>query len=815
MSSFLLRLVAYLSLILFLSPVFAQETPPPQESSAVVAPVASPFPGGSEVIPRLSDLVEKASAVAATIKTVREPEPFNTQLIQVEEQQQVLLKRIKELGEPSSWAVERLLDVRGPLLERRNSLVKLLDATSKKLQQLEAIRQEWDQIRQFWKDWEKALETSGPEVPAEAFTRARELIKGIEEDLSVAFGPLIELQTKVTQVKEKNLENINTVDTALSALKRETFKRTSPSFLRPAFYHQFDAELMEAFRHGIDTVEPLTQEYLASQIWLLGLQLGLALLLGSVIRKYRRGPDVAEEWWFILNHPWATSIFVSVASLSPLYSSPPALWRFCLWGLAAGSGTLLVAGMLQNRRKIFIVFLLGTWVILSMALQTFSIPQPLYRVYLAMLSLSGIPVFISVAFLQRRAKDGKVDAFVVALRIGCLILLSSFAAQCAGYANLASRLIDASLETVFLWICASMMIRLVRGGVEYIFGLVWLKKSRFIRRFGDELGGRLKALVDFCVVFYSGLYLLMVWRVFDSVPEAWDYLMQLQGSWGDLVLSLESVLYAGLVLYLSIVVSWILRSLLETELFPRKGLERGVRDSIKMLLHYSLILIGFLMAMGVAGFELKNFAVLAGAFGIGIGFGLQNVVNNFVSGLILLFERPIKVGDMVVLDGEWGSVRKIGLRSTVVLTLDQAEIIVPNSDLVAQKVTNWTLSNKMARVVLPVGVAYGSDVEKVLEVLLGCARDVPGILTEPPASAIFTGFGESSLDFELRIWIEDIATRLSVRSNLGCFIDKRFRQESIEIPFPQRDLHLRSVDEKLLRRSLRASRGRAKQEKDS
>jgi small-conductance mechanosensitive channel len=194
---------------------------------------------------------------------------------------------------------------------------------------------------------------------------------------------------------------------------------------------------------------------------------------------------------------------------------------------------------------------------------------------------------------------------------------------------------------------------------------------------------------------------------------------------------------------------------------------------------------------------LKEFTLIAGALGVGIGFGLQNIVNNFVSGLILLFERPIKVGDTINIDDQWGTINKIGLRSTVVETLDRAEIIVPNSDLVSQKVTNWTLSNSISRIIFPVGVAYGSDLTRVLSILDTVGKEHPDVLSDPPPNAIFTGFGNSSIDFELRVWVGDINKRLPVKSDLGQTIDRFFREAGISIPFPQRDLHLRSIESNL------------------
>jgi small-conductance mechanosensitive channel len=153
---------------------------------------------------------------------------------------------------------------------------------------------------------------------------------------------------------------------------------------------------------------------------------------------------------------------------------------------------------------------------------------------------------------------------------------------------------------------------------------------------------------------------------------------------------------------------------------------------------------------------------------------------------------------MIVLDGEWGTVGKIGLRSTTVETFDESEVIVPNSILVSEKVTNWTLSSEQSRIVVPVGVAYGSDLEKVLRILYEAANQHPQVLDTPPPSAIFTAFGNSSLDFELRVWTSSVSNRLTIKNDLLLYIDRRFREENVEIPFPQRDLHLRSIDDALL-----------------
>jgi small-conductance mechanosensitive channel len=211
-----------------------------------------------------------------------------------------------------------------------------------------------------------------------------------------------------------------------------------------------------------------------------------------------------------------------------------------------------------------------------------------------------------------------------------------------------------------------------------------------------------------------------------------------------------------------------------------------------------MVSFGFLAVLSLLGMSLQNFVVVLGALGVGIGFGLQDIVNNFLSGLILLFERPVKVGDFIVVNEEWGNITKIGLRSTVVETIAHSEIIVPNSQLISEKVTNWTHSTRVARLNVPVGVAYGSNVPLVLKILAETAKGHPEAVPKPAPSVLFMEFGDSSLNFEIRVFIQDITSNFRIRSEILQQIDARFRESGIEIPFPQRDLHLRSVDKAVL-----------------
>jgi len=191
--------------------------------------------------------------------------------------------------------------------------------------------------------------------------------------------------------------------------------------------------------------------------------------------------------------------------------------------------------------------------------------------------------------------------------------------------------------------------------------------------------------------------------------------------------------------------------------------------------------------------------ILLGALGVGIGFGLQQIVNNFVCGIILLLERPIRVGDYIEMgDGEWAEVKRIGLRATQVLTFDRADIWIPNSDLINQQVVNWTFGDRFARLKLPVGVAYGSDTTQVLNILMEVANEDKAVVQYPAPYAFFNGFGDSSLNFELRVYLLDLDNWFTVYGRLYQDIERRLREAGITIPFPQRDLHVRSVAREVL-----------------
>jgi small-conductance mechanosensitive channel len=262
---------------------------------------------------------------------------------------------------------------------------------------------------------------------------------------------------------------------------------------------------------------------------------------------------------------------------------------------------------------------------------------------------------------------------------------------------------------------------------------------------------------------------------------------------GDTQITLWTLVYFVVLLLLLFYLAGRLRRWLVEKLLVRTKLEIGARQAVGSITRYVFLLVGLLVILQSAGVNLTALNVIAGAVGIGVGFGLQNIANNFISGVIILFERPIKVGDRIVVGNVEGDVTEIGARSTTVLTNDNIAIIVPNSKFITENVVNLKYKDDTVRFSVPVGVAYGSDVRLVEKLLLQAAQENPDVLDDPKPVAQFMAFGDSALQFELRVWSATLTSRSdNLVSALNFAIHDLFKAHGIEIPFPQRDLHIRS-----------------------
>ena len=279
----------------------------------------------------------------------------------------------------------------------------------------------------------------------------------------------------------------------------------------------------------------------------------------------------------------------------------------------------------------------------------------------------------------------------------------------------------------------------------------------------------------------------------NNLQEILDMLRKRLVSLGDVTITPAILITVALILLAAFWVSRMLRGMLRRNVFRRTHLNIGIQETICRILHYIIMLIGAVLAIQQIGIDLTTLAAIGAVLMVGIGLGLQNITSNFISALILLFERPVQVGDFVEVGGVQGRIRAIKTRSSVVETLDNVSIIVPNLNFITQNVTNWSYRDSKVRIHVSVGVSYGSDVDLVAETLLRVGRSHQEVLLNPEPAIQFLEFADSTLNFDLLVWINDASRQYFIKSDLNFAVVKAFREKDITIAFPQRDLHIRTA----------------------
>ena len=387
-----------------------------------------------------------------------------------------------------------------------------------------------------------------------------------------------------------------------------------------------------------------------------------------------------------------------------------------------------------------------------------------------------------------RLLDGWLRLLLVFFIAGTVLLL-------LGYTSVAGRLCMLAVTGSFYGASFMAMVRVLEMMSERFFAASFFDGLPMIRNRRAAVVSGLSSVLrvgGFGVWAYLELGRAQIWEPLSTSVGA---ALSTPLGFGTAHFTLGAILAFVLTLWLSWLTARFVGALLDEEVFPRLRMAPGVPFALSRFAHYGVLVLGFMIAMGTLGFSLDRVTLLLSALGVGIGFGLQNVVNNFVSGLILLFERPVRVGDRVQITDLLGVVTHIGIRASRIRTFDGSDVIVPNGDLIASQLINWTLSDAKRRIILPVGVAYGTDPEKVMEILDRVARENPEVLADPAPEILFRAFGNSSLDFELRAWTESERGWNPVRSDLAVAINRALAEAGITIPFPQRDLHLRNLDQ--------------------
>jgi small-conductance mechanosensitive channel len=801
-----------LALLLAARPAAAQPAAPPQP--AAVPPPAAPAPAKPEPIPG-AEAADRAQQETEQLRKIREraaPEPTVTAIEErlvasAEEVAGFAATARERLGGPDlsqidlermSFDFERL---RGRLGEWSATLTARAEALDADLALLGARLGVWKATR------ERAVAESQADA---VIARIDKTLAAIERTERVARGR----RNQILTLRENVARHQATVEEILDRVAGKREERRSRYFVldKPPLWEALGepgaaggdllGRMAAARANDLEDLRVFASDSAGALLALAGITLAsifAAAALRGPARRLAEEDAVFAATARVLERPVAAGLIVGLLAGALLVPNKPPVVQ----GL--GHALVLLAALrllvlLVGRELHPILYGLVAWYVIDRTRERLVPDLLASRLVLLAIAAAGIAGLLWLRRPARLAKLGELTrrpTLLRAIALGTQLALAlsavSILSNLVGNATLAEVLVEGTLATALFAFVAFAAARALDGFLALLLRSRAARRLRMVRNHESLLRRRGGTLIR------AGAALAWAWhalRAFDALDPAVAGLRTALGAeWrlGELTLSLGGVLGFALMIWVSTLIARFVRFALEEDVLARASLPRGVPFAISTLARYAVLLLGFSMAVLAAGFDMSRLALMLGALGVGIGIGLQDIVNNVVSGLILLFERPVQVGDTVELGTLHGEVRRIGIRSSTVRTFDGAEVVIPNSQLVSEAFVNWTLSDRQRRIEIPVGVAYGSDPQRIIELLEGVVHARPEFLKQPPPVVLFDRLGESSLDFLVRAWAPDFDSSRELQGRLLLDIHRALREAGVEIPFPQRDLHLRSV----------------------
>jgi len=727
---------------------------------------------------------------------------------------------LEGLGERVARADREIDQLRppGPPVPGANALARDLDFLGEEVGRRETEARRWDdqiqeravqldaaatRVRRLVETWR--LTVDSPEIAAlpPLLARAVELrdrAAAVEQIVHKRLASVLEVQDRVLALKLKLADLLASVRAVEAARTQELLEVESAPLWR-AFGHG-RSPLPAAWLRALDLNARACGRYLAAEPGRIAAQLLLLAVLiaaGLAVTRSRRAvlppPTPAGRAVEVVSaHPVASSVLLGLVATPLLHPSAPTAFTLAVF-VAGLPPFFRVVGALAPDWRRPLRWLAALFAVESLVAIVVDV-APAGRVVLLgveLLGLLGCWVGLRRGGWLRVHGEGRWRAAMAAAGAGAAVLLAvSAVANVLGNVTLSELLAAATLGSACGTAVVATGVAVFAGACRAALHLPWTRSFRIVREQEQPIvtrGARIFRSIAIVAWVYQTLRAFRATQGFgDFAREALAVRLKV----GAIDVTLGDVFAFAVTLWLAVWLSRALKFVLDEALLPSLDITRGKAAAISTTAKYAVIALGFSFATLAAGMEMTRFTVLAGTLGVGIGFGLQNVVNNFVCGLVLLYEQPVQVGDLIEIGQLSGEVKRIGVRSSTVRTFQGADVIVPNSNFISAEVVNWTRSDRNRRVDISIGVAYGAEPRRVQDLLLETARACPAVATVPDAVALFTKFGDSALQFELRFWTP-VDDWVNTASGVRAAINQALVGAGIAIPFPQLDLWVRSA----------------------
>lgn len=718
----------------------------------------------------------------------------------------------------AATAVDRQLpSFRREIMARLSENSRLLSSTPS-LETLQALDSDWSEAQRQLDDWMRSLTQRGTDLArtdaklgdlsatwqrtldaaknSGATAAVVQRITGLVNDLDRARTRLQKRATTLALLQNQVAAQQVFVTEAVSAVRNaqqmnyaQLFQQDLPRIWDPAaFSRNTEGTLMEDSRGMLTTQWAATKAYAERQRSSFVVHAALILLFTFILRwmRNRMRTWCAEEQVLqttapIFAVPVATAIVLSLVFVNELYPNAPRLLRVTVGTLGAIPTFLIMRRLLEfslwrllNALAVF--YAVGL-------LLTVTAPLPVVSRLILLAETLGGAIFCAWFLRTTRKHSGGPtwDRSYLAAKVALAVMVAGFFANVLGYVGIVKLLVPGFLLSAYAAMVLTAAVNVVDAVVAVSLHMPPFANWRSVRQNRPRLLLRIYRLVRWAALLfwiYTAITFFYVRRpIFDAITAFLNF----QWTVGAATISPGNILQFFTVVVSAFLMSKLIRFVLDEEIYPRVRLARGVPYAISTLLHYALLLVGFLVAVTRLGYDLTKVTILAGAFGVGLGFGLQNIVNNFVSGLILLFERPVQVGDVIQLGDISGTVTNIGIRASIVRTVSGSEVVVPNAKLISDSFTNWTLSNRLHIIEIGINVAQGVDPLHMISLLEETAKGLGRIVDTPAPQALFTDFVPGGLKFTLRVWTDDFEEWRPVNSELVTAVHAALVREQIRV----------------------------------
>lgn len=788
------------------TPSLNAQPPPVPPPSATPTPTPAPTP----VTVPLPEIAAQSGTAVTTLNGIEAEGRAESGLNAVRAALPELSDRISLLAAEGnrttaagSASLDALRELQAAWRRLRENLDDRAEALTARAKALDAQAAEVKNIRTLWLETDKAAKAKESGAPPETLALIRTVLDAAEaagRRVKTSQTALLELQSRLSDLGGRVGAALGSVEQAQNSAVRTLLERDSPPLWSPGAWP--DDETMARNRRSLGEQREALGVYVRQRGHLFAIHgvifavlLGVFLWLRRGLRRWTESEPHLQHAAPIFEVPLAAALALSFLVKGPIYEDAPSLLRAILGALVLLPTIVILRRLLDRRLFPVLNSLVVFYLLDQLRVATAALPR-INRWVFTLQMAGAFAVFVWLAVAERAvfataptlagAKPGKrtfaarwVPAFT---RLASGLILAALVAEVLGFVRLGTYLGTSTLRSGYVAVFLYALLSVLQGLVLIALRLRPFTVSRIARVHREGVQRHANRLLAALAIGFWGWWTLDFFGVRTAIFEAVGNFLERPLPIGSLSFAPGHVLGFGVAIWLSVMVSRLLRFFLDEEVYERVHLSAGLPYAISTILNYGVLLVGFIIALGLLGVDLTKVTIVASAFSVGLGFGLQNIINNFVSGVILLFERPVKVGDVIQIGADSGEVRRIGIRASIIRTPEGSDLIVPNGNLISNPVTNWTYSDRARAVEVTLTLAAAPDPNRVLELLRRTAAEQStGRDGGNAPQAFITGINAGNLSVVVRAWAEHYEDWTRLRSNLSAALVEALGREGVKI----------------------------------